>query len=277
MAVIKILKRLPAYLLLLIFSLSTLVPFFWIFITSVKTTKDMITRGPLAMPTVWHWENYVKAWISGHFAIYYRNSIIVAFATVLGVLAFSLLGAYAFAYMRFKGKNECFTLIILGLLIPGELIIIPLFHNLKSLGLLNTYWALILPQIATGIPFSIFLLRGFMKDIPYSLLESAHMDGSTELQNLIYIVIPLVKPAIISLLIFTVMGSWNNFFLPTIMIQNDNLRTVPIGLNYFRTKFTVDFALTSAAANIVALPVIVVYLVFQRNMISGMMVGALKE
>lgn len=277
MQLIKTIKRIPTYVMLLIFSLATLVPFVWIFSTSLRTTTDLIRKGPFTLPDVYHWENYAKAWKAGNFALYYKNSIIVAVFTVVGVLLLSLLGAYAFASLEFKAKSFWFTLVLLGLLIPLEPIIIPLFHNLKAMKLLNTYAAIILPQIALNIPFGIFLLRGFIKDIPKALLESARMDGSTELQNLIYIVAPLVKPALISLLIFTVMSSWNSFMLPTIMIQNDNLRTVPIGLNAFRGKYTRDIALTAAGANIIAAPVIVVYLIFQRNMIRGMMMGALKE
>lgn len=274
---LKVLKRIPTYFLLILFSLVTLVPFLWIFLTSLKVTKDLVTKGPLSMPAILHWENYLKAWKVGHFAVYYKNSIIVAVFTVVGVLLFSLMASYALAYLKFKGKSFWFTMVLLGLLIPGELIIIPLFFDLKSMKLLNTYGALIFPQIALNVPFSIFLLRGFMKDIPYSLLESARMDGSTEFENLFYIVTPLVKPALISLLIFTVIGSWNSFMLPTILIQNDKLRTVPLGLNFFKGKFSMDICLTAAGSNIVAAPIIIVYLIFQRNIIRGMMVGALKE
>jgi len=270
-------KRITTYLLLVLFSLITLVPFVWIFMTSLKTTQNLILRGPFALPDIIHWENYAKAWKVGHFALYYKNSFIVAAVTVIGVLAFSLLGAYAFAYLKFKGKGFWFTMVLLGLLIPAELIIVPLFYDLKSMKLLNSYWALILPQIALNIPFGIFLLRGFMKDIPKALLESARMDGSNELQNLYHIILPLVKPAAISLLIFTVMSSWNSFMLPTILIQSDKFRTVPLGLNYFRGKYTIDICMTAAGSNIIAAPVIVIYLIFQRNMIRGMVVGALKE
>ncbi len=270
-------KQLPSYLLLLFFSLATLVPFVWIILTSLKTTKELIQKGPFTMPEVLHWENYAKAWEAGRFALYYKNSIIIALFTVVGVLILSLLGAYAFACLEFKGRSFWFTLVLLGLLIPLEPIIIPLFHNLKAMKLINTHSAIILPQIALNVSFGIFLLRGFIRVIPNALLESARIDGSNELKNLIYIVTPLVKPALISLMIFTVMSSWNSFMLPTIMIQNDELRTVPLGLNAFRGKFTRDIPLTSAGANIIAAPIIIIYLVLQRNMIQGMMMGALKE
>jgi raffinose/stachyose/melibiose transport system permease protein len=152
-----------------------------------------------------------------------------------------------------------------------------LFNNLKSIGLLNTLWALILPQIAMGIPFSIFLLRGFMKDIPHALLESARIDGSTEMQNLYHIIVPMLYPPIVSLIVFTAIGTWNNFMLPTILIQNDLLRTLPVGLNYFQTRFTMDYPMIATAAVISAFPTAVVYVIFQRNILSGVMVGALKE
>ena len=269
--------NISTYGLLIFFSLVTLVPFFWIMITSLKNMEDLVCNGPLSLPMVYHWANFYQAWTEGHFSVYYLNSIIITSITAIGVLVSCILASYAFVYLQFKGKQFWFGLIILGLLIPGELTLIPLFQNMKTLGLLNSHAAVYLPQIAGTIPFGIFLLRGFMKDIPVPLIESAKIDGASEFKTLTQIIVPLIMPAIVSLLIFAVIWSWNNFMLPNILLQNDNLRTVPAGLNHFRTRFTMDNTLTSAGSLIVAAPLILIYLVFQRNIIEGMLVGAIKE
>jgi raffinose/stachyose/melibiose transport system permease protein len=270
-------KRISVYGLLLIAALLTIAPFLLILNTSLRESADIIADGPLALPRMLHWENYFEIWKVGNFPIYFRNSMIVTAAIAFTIVLISLLASYAFSYMKFWGKELLFLFIILGLIIPVELIIIPLFHDLKAMGLLNSLWALILPQIALGMPFSVFLLRGFMKDIPASLLESARIDGSTEWKNMVYIIIPLVMPAVVAVTIFAVMGAWNNYIFPTIFIHDDALRTMPVGLDYFRSKFTMDFSMVSTSAMISALPTILVYVLFQRRIESGLTLGALKE
>ena len=265
-----------AYVVLVIFSIFTLIPFFLVIITSLKNMNDIIVNGPLSMPRIIRWENYIKIWKIGNMVPYLKNSIIVTIICILCILLLSLLASYAFAYLKFKGKGFFLTLILLGLMIPTELIIIPLFYNMKALGLLNSLWSIILPQIGMIIPFAIVVLRGFMRDLPVALLESARMDGSTEFKNLIYIIIPIVRPAMVSVIVFASIWTWNEFMLPTILIQDDAKRTLPVGLNYFRGKYSMDFSMTATAANISALPTILVFLVFQRKFFAGITAGALK-
>lgn len=168
-------------------------------------------------------------------------------------------------------------MILFGLMIPFELIMIPLFHNIKKMGLINTHWAIILPQIALWLPFSVFLLLSFMRELPQSLIDSARLDGAKEFRIMRSIVTPLLKPALISISIFNFISSWNNYMLPTIMITSDKLKTIPLGLDAFRTKFSMNVTLTCTAAVIIALPVIIFYLIFQRRLITGLTVGAVKE
>lgn len=267
----------PAVYAALIFCcLCTLIPCMLIIITSLRTTKEIVQSGMFGNITALHWENYAQAWKVGRFSTYFFNSIVISFFSVLGVLLFSLLGAYALAILKFRGKSIFKTLIVMGLVIPLEIIVIPLFYDMQSMGLMDTHWAIILPTIAMNVPFGTFLLSGFIKDIPPSLLESARMDGSTEWKSLWYIVAPIIKPALISLLIFTFMWSWNAFMLPNIMIKSESMRTLPLGLDFFRGKNTQNIPLIAAASNIIALPVVIIYLVFQKNLIKGMMVGAVK-
>lgn len=277
MKLMKIINKIPSYILLLIFSIIAIFPIALILNTSLRNRADIIQNGPIALPKVFHFENYVNAWEQGHFLVYYKNSLIITFATIIGVLVLSLLAAYAFAFLKFKGKSFWYILVILGLIVPVELVVIPTFYNMIFLHLSKTNWVLILPQIAGTVPFGIFLLRGFMKDLPKELMESARIDGASEFRIIFNIVTPLVKPALITLLIFTAMWSWNNFFLPTVLVQRDSLRTVPLGLLFFQSTRLTDFSLIMAGAIIVATPIIVIYLIFQRNLIRGITAGALKE
>ncbi|WP_433939962.1 carbohydrate ABC transporter permease [Paenibacillus lautus] len=272
-----LIRRTLVYVFMFCAVLFTISPFLLVISTSLKTMNEINMDGPLALPQMFHWDNYARIWEVGNFVTYYKNSVIVTVVVVVFVIMLSLLGAYPFAYMKFKGKGIFFLLVLWGLTVPLDLIIIPLFNNLKSMGFLNTIWSLILPQIALNIPFSIFLLRGFMKDIPFALLESARIDGSTEGKNLFYIIMPMLYAPMVSLIVFTAIGTWNNFMLPTILIQNDQLRTLPVGLNYFQTKFTMDYPMVATAAIVSALPAALAYIAFQRKIISGVMVGALKE
>jgi ABC-type glycerol-3-phosphate transport system permease component len=271
------LKKIGMYAFLTLVALFTAGPFILVLNTSLRTTKAVIKEGPLALPSTWAWSNYVNIWKVGNFSIYFKNSVIVTLIVVAIALIISIMAAYAFAYLKFLGKEFMFLLIVLGLIIPLELIIIPLFFNLKSIGLLNTRWAIILPQIALSVPFTVFLFRGFMKDLSPSLLESARMDGSTEFKNLIYIILPLMTPVVVAATVFGVLATWNNFMLPTILIRNQELLTLPVGLNYFRTKFTMDYSMVATSAIISAVPTIATYLVFQRKIITGLTMGALKE
>jgi raffinose/stachyose/melibiose transport system permease protein len=252
-------------------------PFILAVITSLKNIGDLYQYGPLAFPTVWRFDNYIRIWKEVAFSTFYLNSFIATSISALGVVILSTLGAYPFAFLKFSLKRFWWTIVILGLLIPVEMIIIPFFKDMRVLGLLNTRWALIIQLVSSMTAFGIFLLRSFMKDIPQSLLESARMDGSSEFRNLLFIAVPLTRQSLTSLLIFAAMWSWNSYFAPLILIQRERFRTVPIGLDYFRQQFTADYPLVSAAALTATVPILIVYLIFQRRIVKGMTIGALKE
>lgn len=260
-------------ILLLVF---VLIPFVILLLTSLRSSEDLGKNGPLSWPIEIVWKNFPNAWEIGNFSTYFMNSLICMAFTVAFVLLLSLLGAYVLSFHEFHGKQVILSVIMLGILIPTTQIMFPLFHTLRDMRLLNTLWAIILPQTALQIPFSVFLMRGFMRDMPKSIIESARLDGANETQTLMHIVTPLVYPAMVALIIFTAVSSWNNFMLPSIMVQKDALRTVPVGLNYFKDQHFTNFPMMCAAAITIILPMLLVYLVFQRKMIQGMTVGSLK-
>lgn len=260
----------------LILVIFTLLPIVILFLTSIRTSADLASYGPVSIPRTIDFANFARAWNLGNFGVYFKNSLITMGATIILTLFFSMLGAYVLSFHEFRGKQLMISLIMLGIMISFQQIMIPLFHSLRDMKLLNTRWAIILPQTAMQIPFSVFLMRGFMRDLPKSVIESARLDGANEVQVLFRVVTPLVRPALVTLIIFTAVASWNNFMLPTIMVQNDALRTVPVGLNYFKDQHFTDFPMMCAAAMIVVLPILTVYLIFQQKMIQGMTVGSVK-
>jgi raffinose/stachyose/melibiose transport system permease protein len=267
--------RLFVNFLALIFTPFILVPFIWVILTAVKTPKEL-SHNPLGLPIDWQWNNFIEAWHVGHFDRYLWNSIIVLIPTLLIILLFSTLAAFAFSQLQFKGKNFLFATMLIGLTVPLDILVIPLFYDLMDMKLLNTYWALILPQAAAILPFGILLLRSFMEDIPREILDSAQMDGCSNFGLLYYIITPLSTPVLSSLLIFSFMWTWNQFLLPIIFIQDDTLRTLPVGFNFFQGKYVSNIPLTMAGAVISFMPVVIIYMIFQRQFIRGITAGALK-
>lgn len=252
-----------------------LVPFLWVISTAVKSQGD-VSQDPLGLPNVWHWDNFPKAWSVGHFGQYFGNSIKVVVPSVAGVLILSLLAAYAFALMSFRGRNLLFLLFVAGLTVPESMLIIPLFYETLSLKIVNTLWALILPQIAISLPFAVLLLQSFIKGLPQEILDAAVIDGCSPIRLLWEIVVPLSRPAILSLVVFNFMWAWNDFLFPIVLIQSDANRTLPVGLNYFQGRFLTDLPLMMAGAIITFVPLVLVYVAFQRQFIQGITSGAVK-
>lgn len=258
---------------LAVLSLAVLFPFYLVLVTALKT-DNRVSENPLGLPDVWRWGVFRQAWNEGHFGSYFMNSVYVAVPVVLAVLAGSLMTAYAFATMRFRGRGLLFAVLIAGLTIPLEIIVTPLYYEMLHLGLLDTLWALILPQIAINLPFGVLLLRAFIGDLPRDLLDAGRMDGCGHFRLLTRVVLPLCRPALLSLLVFTFMWTWNQFLLPLIMVQSDSARTLPIGLSYFQGRYSSDLPLMMAGVTITFLPIMVVYLFFQRQIIRGITTGA---
>lgn len=266
-----------AYLFLIISCVFTILPMLFLLMLSLRTKQDIIREGVLSIPEKLHFENYLQAWETGRFSTYFSNSIIISIISVLGVVVLATLIAYAMVYYDFKGKELVNTLILVGLIIPVEIVIIPLFYDMKFVGLLGTRAPVYLTHIALNIPFSVFLLKGFIKDVPKALVESGRMDGAGEFTVLWKIVVPIIKPALVSIVILIFMWTWNDFMLSNIMLQDDSIRTLPLGLSFFKGKYSRDIPMTSAASTIIMTPVLLVYLAFQKYMIKGLTMGAVKE
>ncbi|GAB3556197.1 carbohydrate ABC transporter permease [Spelaeicoccus albus] len=267
--------RSVTYVILIVFTIIALVPL--VQILSAALSTDQYAQPGLRFPDGLHLENFVHAWTRGHFGSFLGSSVLVAVTVVVAAGIFSIMAAYAFGTMRFPGSKVLFYLFVLGLTIPEEVIVIPLYYGFRDLNLTNTYWALILPQTAQSVAFGTYWMRTYFVSASRSLIEAARLDGASSWGILWRILVPSGRPAITTMIVITFMWTWNEFLLPLVMISSGNHRTVPLGLAFFQGQHSSDISLLAAGAVLVALPVVIVYLIFQRRFIEGMVSGAVKE
>jgi len=271
----RINQLVPRYLLLIAFSLFVLLPIFGLFLSAFKTDTQII-QGPFSLPQSWNLENFRQAWFTGRFNIFFKNSVAVSLAVVIASVFLSVLMGYAFGLLPMPGKKWLFPLVLLGYMVRFESVIIPLYHFLVLLGLRDSYWALILPQIGLSVSFGTLWMTSFFENAPRDLVDAAAMDGCNRWQTLWQVLWPLAKPSITTLIVLIFMWTWNEFLLALVLIQDETLRTLPVGLAFFQGKYTANIPLLAAGALIVALPTVVVYVLFQRFFIRGMLGGAVK-
>lgn len=267
--------KLFQYGVLITFVLIAIVPVFWVLSTSLKTTHE-VALSPLGPPTSFRFGNYAEAWVQGRFGKYFGNSVIVSIPIVFGTVSLACLAGYGLARFRLPGRSFIFYFFLLGLMVPFQSIMIPLFYTLRDIGFLGTYWAMIVPMIALGMPFGIFFMRAFFLGLPNDLVDAAKIDGCNDFNVFRFVMLPLAGPAIATLAVFNFMGAWNAFLLPLIYMQKEELRPLVLGLMFFRSRYTQNIPLTMAGATIVMLPIIIVYIIFQRKFIQGLTAGAVK-
>ena len=227
------------------------------------------------LPQQWTWANYQAAWTRGKFLLAFLNSTLVALAVTFLQLVTSALAGYALARLRFKGRQAILLLVLVTLVIPFQLLVIPIFLVLKAGHLINTYGALILPTAVNG--FGIFLLRQFFQTIPVELEEAATLDGATRLQVLWRVILPLARPALVTLFLFSFIGEWNDLFKPLVFTTRPELRTVQLALAEFQEQFTNSWSLMMAAVVITTLPIVLLFLLGQRQFIRGIAATGIKN
>lgn len=262
-----------AYTVLGFFSVLALAPIVGIIFTSLQ---DQSALAPFGTLHGFHLSNFVDAWRQGDFGRYLRSSAIVVAVVVSVSTVVSIMSGYAFGLMRFRGAEALFYLILIGLMIPEEAMIVPLYYDFRSLRLTDTYWALILPQIGASVAFGTYWMRAYFRSVPRSLVEAARLDGATSWFTLWRVLLPLARPAVVTMMVLLFMWTWNEFLLALVMVSNEGLRTAPLGLSFFQGRNLTDLPLLAAAAIIVAGPVTIVYVFLQRHFIRGMLSGAVK-
>lgn len=268
-------KKSLLYFALAASSLLMLVPFYWSVSTSFKMEQFVFANPPQWLPDPFTFENYYYVFTRIPFPRYLFNSIFVAVAATLGHVFFDTLAGYSFAKLRYPGRDKLFFILLLGLMVPFQVNIIPLYRIMAAFHWLDGYQALIIPQI-TSI-FGIFLMRQFMNSIPDELLDAARIDGCRELDVFWRIVFPLSLPGIATLVIFTFMDIWNAFLWPRLVINSEKMFTLPLGLAQLQAKNTSTWGQIMAGIVLTALPMIIIFLLMQRQFISGMTEGAVKQ
>jgi raffinose/stachyose/melibiose transport system permease protein len=263
------------YLVLGLVGLFAIFPVITIWVTGFKTDAELLP-GYFSLPESWNFDNFVEAWDRGRFGTFFINSVIVVVPVVIGTLVLATLAGFGFARYRFRGRGVLFFLLLLGLMVPFEAVIIPLYYDFRASGLLNSYWALILPQIGLSVAFGTFWMRAFFLNAPGELLDAAAVDGATPLQSLRYVLLPLAGPALLTLGVLVFTWTWNEFLLALVLVSDESNRTLPVGHAFFVGQYTSEVPLLAAAATIVSLPIIILFLIFQRNFIRGMVSGAVR-
>lgn len=269
-------SNIVTYAILIAFFFAFLMPFIWIWFAAFKTSRE-IAADPFSPPSSLAPTNLIKAWTDGHFSTYIVNSVIYSVAIVFGVCALSCLAGYALAMLPLPGRNSIFVLFLLGLMVPFQSVMIPLYYLLRDVQILETYWAFIFPAVAIRIPFGIFLMRGFFRGLPAELGDASRTDGANEWQVFRQVMLPLSWPGLATLVVFQFMWTWNEFAMPLIFVQRDELRPVSLGTMFFFGRFTADRGLIAAGVTIAMIPIVALYLILQRRFIEGITAGALKS
>lgn len=265
------------YFILILFLVISLYPILFSWLAALKTGQELMTNpNPLTFPQTFTLENFSTAWSQGKMGRYMFNSIMVTVPTVAGVLILASMAGFAFGQLHFPGRDKLFFFFLIGMMIPGQALIISLYYIVVKLGLINNYLAVILPTLGTAMPFAIFMMRAFYRDLPNDLMDSARIDGCNIFMAFWYIFMPLTIPALSALLVFEFMWVWNDLQLPLLVFYDDNVRTLPLGLNYFSGEHSSNQALIAAGVTICTLPIILVYICFQRSFIRGITAGAVK-
>jgi raffinose/stachyose/melibiose transport system permease protein len=268
--------KVTGYALLIFFAFLWLFPFFIMILTSLKSQGDVISRGVFALPKKIVLKNFVRAWHTGQFSVFYRNSLLISLVKVPAGIFVASMAAYPLAKYRFRIRDSLFLFFLAGIGIPIHVTLLPLSLLLKHIGLLDTLAGLFFPYIAFGLPFQIMVCRGFFRGIPTELVDSARLDGCTEFRIYWNIILPLAKPAIAALFIIDFLATWNEFLMALIFIHSDKWKTIPLGLMLFQGQFGTSYPLINAGVLLSILPVLIIYILLQQYFVSGITTGALK-
>lgn len=270
-AVFTVLK----YLFLVFILLMVLFPFLWLTLSSFKMQKDIIRWPPTIFPKHWTISNFIKVWDRIPLALYFKNTIIYSLFTATLCTLLDAFAGYAFARLHFKGRDTLFTIVLLTMMIPFQIIMIPLYLEEHYMGMLNTYAGLIIPHIATA--YGIFFMKSFYTALPESLEEAARIDGANEFCLYGKVIFPLTKPAFITYFIFNITGCWNDLLYPLMMTSTTKMRTLSAGLALFVGEGVRETGPAFAAALLSMLPLLIVYIFGQESFVEGIAVSGMKE
>jgi raffinose/stachyose/melibiose transport system permease protein len=264
-----------AYVLLAIGVIIALAPFVVTILASVKTTRELV-QGIFSLPEDAQWGNFREAWEQGRFGRLFLNSIIVAVGVVVPSIVLSTMTGYALARFRFRGSNVVYSYLLLGLVIPLQALVVPLYYVLRELNMLDSLIGLILPQIAMSMSFGTLLMRQAFASIPREVMEASIVDGASSWTTLWQVMYPLARPMVGTVALMFFIWTWNEFMLPLVINIDPAYHTVPLGLVMFQGQWTANIPLIAAGATITFLPLVIMFFIFQRQLIEGLTQGAVK-
>lgn len=262
------------YIVLTVLGFLMLIPFVWMIATSLKGPQEILSATPTFWPQAWRWENYVEAFRQVPFGRFYWNTIVVTVARTVGQLLIASVAAFAFARLRFPGRGVLFVLVLAVMMMPGQVTLVPNYVLLKYFGWLDSYEGLIIPSLFSA--FGVFLLRQFYMTIPQELFDSATLDGCNPLRTWWHIALPLSRTALVAFGVLVIMWSWNDFLWPLIITNRTEMQMLSVGIAYFQGQFVSNFAVMMAAATVATLPMVLVFLLAQRQLLEGITLSGLK-
>ncbi|AJS61334.1 sugar ABC transporter permease [Paenibacillus sp. IHBB 10380] len=271
------LKKCVPHIILLSYLLVILFPFLFVLFSSVKKDNNEIALNPFGIPSEFVFNNYVEAWVNAKISTYFFNSLYISIlASVVTILLGSM---FAFAITRMrqgKWNGILFSMVLVGMLIPNNALMLPIYTIVRKLGILDTHMALIIPYIANSIPFTVIILAAFMRNLPREIEEAAVVDGLKAQGIFARIIVPLTVPAMVTVFIVNFLGNWNEFLLANYFLSSDALRTLPVGMVQFRDQYQMNYAQMSAGIVYSVVPVVVLYAVLQEKIIEGVTAGSVK-
>ena len=266
-----------SHVLLIVWSVIVIVPFLWVLLSSFKTSREIL-GSPFSLPEHWKFDNYVNAWTDAGIGRFFFNTVIVVGASLFLVMLLGSMCAYVLARFDFRGRRVIYYSMLAGLTFPIFLVIVPLFFVLKNVGLINTLPGLILTYVAFALPFTVFFLHAFFKSLPNDVYEAAVIDGASEWRAFFQIMLPMAAPGMASVAIFNFLGLWNQFLLPVALNTNQDNYVLTQGMASFASQagYSVDFGALFAAVVLTVLPVLIVYLIFQRRLSGSVARGTFR-
>ncbi|TCC55108.1 carbohydrate ABC transporter permease [Kribbella pittospori] len=265
-------ERVSNYVIVIALTVAVLFPVAWFLLTSLSPN----TSGALDFTDV-AWSNFSAAWRDGNLAHSMYASLVITVSAVIGQTLLAILSGYAFGVLGVVGERFLFPVILLGMMVSTEVIVIPLYYEFQQIGLTNSWLGLVIIQLGMGVPFGTYWMRATFRALPRSVMDSAAVDGAGVWSTLWRILVPMARPAVLTLVILSFMWTWNDFFLSLIFLGDPEKQTATVALGAFQGRHVLQVNLMAAGSLIVSLPVVALYLFFQREFISGVMAGAVKE
>ncbi len=256
-------------------ALIQLYPLIWMILFSLKDNTENFYTNIMGLPQIWRWENYINAF-SGDLSMYFLNSVFYTAATIIVSGILSAMAAYAITRMKWKFNNFTLALFLLGIMVPIHAALLPLYIVLDKIGIMDSYWALLIPYIAFAIPMNIFILTGFLRSIPRELEEAAFIDGCGIYMMFFRIILPIIKPALATISIFTFLGTWNELMFANTFVNSSQYRTLTVGIMSFAGQYSTDWGLIGAGMVIATLPTILIYFLLSKQVQDSLTAGAVK-